>query len=201
MLDVTSGGFNFTTKQGTVISNTGIISSGVQFDARVAIADMTTNVTPLLSPASGNFSIFGWIFPYNAANSALLIGKQTCYNLQLNTTNPTDKLVFSVNTNVGTKVVTGHAPMIGKWNFFAVWYNSGLNTINMNLNYTGNYSNTIQGGIPSVTNESLTVGSTVVSASNIQNQIDEIGICNKALTQYDINFLYNFGSGRTYNFI
>jgi len=154
-----------------------------------------------LSMNGTNFTIAGWVkFASVGANYQVLVGKQGSgslneYQIYKDTNN---KLVFSVYGNTSGSIAgiitTPESVSAGTWYFFTAEYDGAAVKISLNA---GNFNNSSysSGAVDNI--NSFRLGANTDGAY-LNGSLDEVIIYKRSLSQSEINWLYNNGSGRSY---
>lgn len=204
-----SHGSNTLTDNNTVGSTTGKQSNAADFVASnseyLSIADNAS-----LSTGDIDFTFAGWVYLDSKSSPKKIAQKRsssTAREWQVFYSSSTDRFQMAAYDNSGSAIGVVSAdtlgsPSTGAWYFIVAWHDSGLNTVNIEIN-NGGVDSTATTGVPSDTGGIFTIGVTVDSGPSYSNyfdgRIDEVGFWKRVLTSEERSWLYNSGNGRSYN--
>ncbi len=202
-LDDASGNSRTLTGWGTEDHTTGKVANSIRFNAgseygRIDDAEWQTPV--------GDFTVSGWVY-YTDATPATEQGIVTKYNaVSLGRSwgvfiGTAGTLYARVSSNGDTGVFTTPSGTIptATWFHFAMVFDASAS---LKMYYNGVLLATETTSIPAAvynTTTRLNIGAIAdVNTESQDRRFDEVGIWNRVLTDGEIEWLYNSGSGRAY---
>jgi len=136
-------------------------------------------------------TVISRIYPTQSSSQAIVFNKEVCYELALINLN----ICWAVCNSIFWEwISTGYTVKLNKW-YFIAWVYESANSIktyvgdensNMSL-HTGSYGS----GNISTSNRKLKIGNRYIANCPFKGIIDEVMIFNKALTNEEIQDLYN----------
>jgi hypothetical protein len=198
------GSNDLTETDGTIASVAGKVGNARDFERAdteyFAAADAAWN------SITGNLTITAWINAETASgifqgivSKLTVAGDQVSYLLGIN---DLGEVTFEVSTD-GTRTSSAVFEQVNStpisastWYFLVGRRREGVN-VGLSVNAGTEVTATLAGGIFDGT-AAFEIGAYNVNASNFDGIIDEVGVWNRVLTDDEVDWLYNSGSGRSY---
>lgn len=169
----------------------------------IAYPDGLNSTSAAFAPGTNSFTIAGWVRLQGLIDTVIL-GKASPgpdgYRLSFNTAS--SMFVFSTYRNAGATSTISSAITISDnvWYYVACGYESGTARIFFSTNGAAKTYTTAIGGSQTDSPNPFTVGYDS-GGGDLSGRVDELGVWfNRVLSDADIAWLYNSGTGRTYPF-
>ena len=182
LVDSTGNGNTLTNTNGVTLG-TGIIAGDAVFNGSNVL--QVNNNDPF---TSGDFSVCLWVNPSDISNYLSIFGTS---GFAINS-NSNNGGIDVNNASVGSSISTTGNLSLGTWTNIVVTNESDITSLYVNSVYQASTSQSMAIGA------NLNIGGVFGPAWN--GQIDEVGVWGRALSQSEINVLYNNGAGTTYPF-
>lgn len=200
---VDSHGSNDLTDNNTVLSATGIINNGADFEATNSEYLSITDASQSGLDITGDLSISMWMKPESWSGQDFWIGKDSISaggrSYIISTTDT--YLLFDASSN-GTSAVekiSAHGMSTGTMYHVVLTYNASAGTAYF---YVNNSKGSQMTGFPTSIyngNADFTIGAYGAPGNYSDGVVDEVGIWSKELTDSEVSDLYNSGSGLPYS--
>jgi hypothetical protein len=186
-------GSNHLTDNNTVGSTTGKVGKAAQF-VRANSEYLSISDNSALS-ITGSMTIVSWvkIDTKDATNTSTILRKRNEYFLKVEAGSLG---VFSYRVGTSTTLYSQVVPAVSTWYFVVAAYDEQTSTAYLTINGAGGVSNTQSAGAD--TTYPLLLGAYDASAADYwDGAIDSVVIYKRKLSDAEIAWLYNSGSGRS----
>lgn len=184
------------TDNNTVGYSTGVVSNAASL-ASASSESLSRSGTDL-SPGDTSWSICGWLKTTSVSGNQAVLGKDAAPNREyaLLLIGSTLRAAFfdaSGNFNFVDATVSANT-----WYFFAAGYDAGTNKGFLAINGAAKSETGTFSPYASATSEAMYLGFWFQAGWRFDGELDEIGFFDAVLSDDEIDWLYNSGSGRSY---
>jgi hypothetical protein len=150
---------------------------------------------------TGSLTVSAWVWMDTTGFRYILSkgGTATGGGYVLEWTTSGSRFRFSISDGSVVRLVNGlSTTATGQWFFIVAWYNSGDNSVNIQVDNGTPETATPAGGAPTANAVSFKIGWLQGSTAHWDGRIDEVAVWGRVLTSPERTNLYNSGAGLAY---